>query len=304
MIRDNKMTCAWYDQWIAYDLKRIDDVARMRQRPAANATYEPQYVYQLAGDHLHLLLRRYSRGDPVAELCSHMSPLLDMWEEAERLGKSVWTPQQQFTRHAWRENLDHYVRCFWLTGLALALNLSEVDWQRLVVLMGNEGEDALLDSVIASRQPGRRIGASLCHPQPYERLFKVVQASQAEQAPLLRDFVSTWYADLDRQPKKGLSRATAMYDRPYWYDYDKADGAYFGFWCIEAVAVVKAFGIDDRLCIGLRNYPGDLLRPNGPSTHPADRAEEIRAEEVASQGPAQPKPGLGERIRRSLFASR
>lgn len=45
-------------------------------------------------------------------------------------------------------------------------------------------------------------------------------------------------------------------------------GSYFGRWCIEAVAAVKAFGLDDSLCLGHEHYPGDLLRPDGPSTHP------------------------------------
>lgn len=27
-------------------------------------------------------------------------------------------------------------------------------------------------------------------------------------------------------------------------------------------------GLDDSLCLGHEHYPGDLLRPDGPSTHP------------------------------------
>ncbi|MDZ4146410.1 MAG: DUF1911 domain-containing protein [Burkholderiales bacterium] len=35
-----------------------------------------------------------------------------------------------------------------------------------------------------------------------------------------------------------------------------------------AAAAVKAFGMDDSLCLGHEHYPGDLLRPDdGPSTH-------------------------------------
>jgi hypothetical protein len=45
-------------------------------------------------------------------------------------------------------------------------------------------------------------------------------------------------------------------------------GSYFGRWCIEAVAAVKAFGLDDSLCLGHEHYPGDLLRPNEATTHP------------------------------------
>ena len=35
----------------------------------------------------------------------------------------------------------------------------------------------------------------------------------------------------------------------------------------------KAFGLDDRLCLGHEHYPGDLLRPDEPSTH-SSRAED------------------------------
>ena len=61
-----------------------------------------------------------------------------------------------------------------------------------------------------------------------------------------------------------------MYERPYWYSLGNRqldDSGYFGRWCVEAVAAVKAFGLDDRLCLGHEHYPGDLLRPDGPSTH-------------------------------------
>lgn len=77
-----------------------------------------------------------SRGD------LHFPGLLDAWEEAERLGKEVWSEEIQYTRHAWVVNLDHYIRCFWLTGLALTLDIPDDQWQRLLTLMGNEGQDA------------------------------------------------------------------------------------------------------------------------------------------------------------------
>jgi Domain of unknown function (DUF1911)/Domain of unknown function (DUF1910) len=301
MIRDPTMPAVWYDQWIAYDQARIDKVKAIRSQAAANPAYEPQYVYELAGLHLHLLLRRYCRGDPVSELSPHLVELLDCWEEAEVLGATVWSPEVQRSRHAWAGNLDHYQRCFWLTGLALALDLPQVQWQRLLKLMGNEGQDALLDRVIAARQPGRPIGTSLCHATPYQRLLNAVTAPAQLRPVLLHDFVTHWRAELQRAPAKGLSPRAAVHDQPYWYGYDKADGAYFGFWCIEAVAAAKAFDIDDSACLGHPHYPGDLLRPGGPSTHSTSQAAALppRAAEVAS-----PSSGWGPRLRQRLFTSR
>jgi hypothetical protein len=208
MTRDPTMPAAWYDQWIAYDQARIDKVKAIRNQAAANPAYEPQYVYELAGLHLHLLLRRYCRGDPIPELWPHLVKLLDCWEEAEVLGAAVWSPEVQ-----------------------------------------------------RSRQAGRPIGNSLCHAKPYQRLLSAVTGPADQRPALLHDFVTHWRAELQRAPAKGLSPRAAVHDQPYWYDHAKADGAYFGYWCLEAVAVVKAFDIDDSACLGHLHYPGDLLRP-------------------------------------------
>jgi Domain of unknown function (DUF1911)/Domain of unknown function (DUF1910) len=263
--RDNRRQQAWFDEWVAYDQTQIERVREILQTPAVDSSHEPQYVYQQAQRYLHLLLRRYSRGDAIDELKPYIAPLLDTWEQAEELGKAVWTESQQYTRHAWKVNLDHYINCFWLVGLGLSLEIGEDHWRRLLALIGNEGEDRLLDRIIASRQTARRIGDTLCHPKPYARLQAAIDAPQAQQAALLADFVQHWYAELDRAPLPGREEATRMYTRPSWYRFHEFEGAYFGYWCIEAVAAVKAFGIDDTPCLGMPNYPGDLLRPAGPS---------------------------------------
>jgi hypothetical protein len=288
-MRDNTFEIRKYAEWIEYQLTHLEKVGLLRKQPTANLSYEPQFVYELVGKHLQLLLRRYCLGDPVSDLKQHLYPLLDAWEEAERLGATVWTPEIQHSRHSWAENISFYNRCFWLVGLAFALELEDVHWQRLVKLIGNEGNDMLLDRVIATRQPGRRIGDALCHPKPYARLMAVLNAPAHEQARLLKDFVTHWYAELDRPPKKGLSRLTNLEDRPYWYDNHEGISSYFGYWCLEAVAVVKAFGVDDALCLGHPHYPGDLLRPKGPSTHPVVSTSE---QELTAR-PESPVPATG-----------
>ncbi|GGP25033.1 hypothetical protein GCM10010971_08520 [Silvimonas amylolytica] len=231
------------------------------------------------------MLYKYSRGDEISELAQYFPPLLDAWEESVLLGKDVFSPEQQNRRRAWKGNLDHYVVCFWLVGLALALEIPDAQWERLLVLVDNEGEDKLLDSIIERRQPGRKIGDTLCHPRPYRRLLKAIEAPHDSQAQLLADFVNNWYAELDRPSRKGNASTSVIYERPYWYKFhDPMGGAYFGFWCIEAVAAVKVVGIDDGQCLGLPNYPGDLLRPGELSTHsqpdaeiPAEAAEQVRS---------------------------
>jgi hypothetical protein len=250
----------------------MEKLLSLLEAPSENVNYRPHFIFQLAQDNWHQIIRRYSRGDAISELSGYFSALLDAWEESERLGAEIWTQEQQYTRHAWVVNFDHYIICFWLVGLALALEIPDEQWNRLLALIGNEGEDFLLDRIIATRTPSRKVGTELCYRKPYARLLAAIDAPPAEQAKSLQAFVVHWYKELGAGAKSGRTKQTVPYSHPYCYKYGDTNfegGAYFGRWCVEAIAAVKAFGLDESLCLGHEHYPGDLLRPNGPSTHPA-----------------------------------
>ena len=288
MSRDAIGDLAYWDEWIEFESAAISKRIQLSLGPSANPTYEPQYVRDLAFKHLKNMLRRYSRGDPTTELQQYFEPFLHYWEESMRLGASVWTPEQQIKRHSWAINLEHYMDSFWLVGLALALNIPDAQWQRLLALIGNEGEDALLDRVIASRQPSRKIGTALCYPTPYKKLRAASDAPKPKQAALLNAFVENWYADLAKAVESGRQKQGYPIKQPYWYTYHTPmKGAYFGYWCIEAAAAAKAFGLDDRLCLGHPHYPGDLLRQD--TVTPAD-ASRLPATLVASLNVPDPLP--------------
>lgn len=259
MKRDSIKDLEWFDHWIDYEERSIQKFLQAARQPVKNTSYHPQFLYGISNKYLALLMRRYSRGDEISGLDCYFPLLLGIWEEADRLGEHVWTPEQQRIRHSWRENLDFYITCFWLVGLALALEVSDEIWMKLLLLVGNEGEDVLLDRIIASRQSSRKIGKDLCYPKPYGRLLAALNAPCDAKPQLLLDFLSHWYSELENPKGKEVFEASAVYARPYWYNYHKLEGGYFGYWCIEAVAAVKAFSIDDRLCLGHPNYPGDLL---------------------------------------------
>ncbi len=259
---------AYWEIRITKDIEWIQKADRLLMEPSKNPTYDPQFTNDLSKDTLRLILRRYSRGDLIRDLARHFPGLLDAWELSNKLAEEICREHKLATCRDWTfalSNLNHYNWCFWLVGLALALDIPNDQWQRLLALIGGEGEDILLDRVIASRQPGRKAGAKLLHKKPYARLLKAIDAPQEAQAAQLKDFVEHWYAELARKGK----------DELWWYIYGDPVkhplemGSYFGRWCIEAVAAVKAFGLDDSLCLGHEHYPGDLLRPDGPTTHPA-----------------------------------
>lgn len=275
MIRASIGDKDYWSTWIRKDEAwLVDAMRRVVNEQSQNPIYEPQYVFNLVSDFVRLMLRIYSSGTPIRDLPQHFTGLLDAWELSNRLSDEVCKEHNLQTCRDWEfslANLNHYNWCFWLVGLALTLEIPDDQWQRLLALIGGEGEDVLLDRVIASRSPGRGIGTTLLHAKPYARLLKAVDAAKDQQAALLRDFVDHWYAELKRPAPKNKKAPTV---EPFWYIYGDPEkhplemGSYFGRWCIEAAAAVKAFGLDDSLCLGHEHYPGDLLRPNGPSTHP------------------------------------
>lgn len=261
MMRDCLLGEDYWSNSIEFEHVAIAKSIGILEGPAKNVSYMPQYAKDIAFDHVKVLLRRYSRGDSTADLSHYLAPLLHYWEESERLSRDVWTPQQRYSRHTWAVNLDHYVDCFWLVGLALAFSIPEAQWQRLLALVGNEGEDLLLDRIIATRTPSRKIGTSLCYPKPYARLLEAIDAPKAKQAVMLNRFVERWYKEVGNAAMSGRQRQAVPFKAPYWHNYHRLEGGYFGYWCVEAVAAVKAFSLDDSLCVGHPHYPGDLLRP-------------------------------------------
>jgi hypothetical protein len=269
--RDDRGNKVDWDTWVKFEIEGIEKLWQIVAKPSGNPAYRPEFVLDLARVHIKCIFRRYSRGDAIPELGQHFAGLLDAWELSNRLSDEICAQEGVKKCRDWifaLTDLNHYIWCFWLVGLALALEIPDNQWQRLLALIGSEGEDALLDRIIASREPGRKIGQKLLHSKPYSRLLKAINAPKDQQALLLKEFVDHWYAELDRPKKRG---ADPVYYRPFWYDYGDENfegGSYFGRWCIEAVATVKAFGLDDSLCLGHEHYPGDLLRPDGPTTHP------------------------------------
>jgi hypothetical protein len=275
VIRASEGSAAYWDEWIRKDEAWVTDAfKKVFNEVSHNPIYEPQYIFNLVQDVARLTMRCYSRGDPIPSIPQHFPGLLEAWELSNRLSHEVCRDHGLQTCRDWDfslSNLNHYNWCFWLVGLALSLDIPDDQWQRLLALVGGEGEDVLLDRAIASRSPGRRIATGLLHAKPYARLLRAVDGPSDQQAALLRNFVDHWYVELHRPPPKNR-KAPAV--EPYWYVYGDPEkhplemGSYFGRWCIEAVAAVKAFGLDDSQCLGHEHYPGDLLRPDGPSTHP------------------------------------
>lgn len=293
MIRDPLCNKSYWDNWVRSADTHIRNTFENIKVPAVNLDYEPQYVANLSQENYEQIIRRYSRGDAIAELAAYFPPILNAWEQAEQLGASVWSDEVKYIRHTWAVNFDCYHGHFWKISLALLLDIPEDQWQRLIALVGNEGEDILLDRLIATRSPGRKIGSELCFPKPYARLLAAMDAPRDKQAKLLKGFVDHWFKELGQFSKQTRVPQLNPYKKTYWYNFALPPyldgGAYFGQWCLEAAAVAKAFAMDESLCLGHRHYPGDFLRPNGPTTHP-ERPDVLPASATSESVPPPEKP--------------
>ncbi|MFC7422150.1 PoNe immunity protein domain-containing protein [Iodobacter arcticus] len=266
MMRAPLGTKMYWDKWVGFTQEVIQEKFELLGLPSKNPSYDPQYAFDLTVQHMKLLLRCYSQGENVLNLKQYFSGLLDAWELSNQLAEELCAKENISKCRDWTfslNDLNHYIFCFWLLGFALILNIPDEQWQRLLKLIGSEGEDALIDRVIASRSPEWKIGPKLCQDRPYTRLLTAIKAPKEQQAGLLYDFVDHWYLELNRRGKQ----------QPYWYEYGNPDfapfegGLYFGRWCIEAAVVAKVFKIEDVFCLGHEHYPGDLLRPDEPTTH-------------------------------------
>ncbi len=271
MTRDCLATEFWLDQWIAFRKSSLRLMAEQASVPSKNPAYRPQFLRDLAVDHLQMILCCYSRGDQPESLKPYFDDILNYLELAENESKSKTEGAVDSRREkaAQLESIDQYIQDFWIVSLAVVFDVPEKQWMRVCNVIRTE-EDELLDRFIFQRSPNRPLGTRLCYPKPYAKLLKAIDAPRSQQARLLCSFLDAWYTELG-EVASPAGRGTRG---PSWHRYHSPmKGAYFGYWCLEAVAAVKLFQLDDGLCVGHPHYPGDLLRPGRITFPDVDRLE-------------------------------
>jgi hypothetical protein len=246
-MRDRRMTQAYFDgsiEWYRQAIKKNIDI--VATTPGHDPKYRAQFIFQIFLYHCELLITLYSRGDDLAELKAFLPEVVKAWDQAYEAELKVFTPEEMAGRKQFSQNLDIYIVCFWLFSIAVCLESDEALLQRMLKLIGNEGEDALFDRCVAKRFPGRKIGDKLLYARPYQPLLDVLDATKEKQATLIQRFLKNWY--------EGCKKT-------YWYNSARdEDSGYFGFWSFEAALAVKLWDMDDSSFADHPNYPGDLVR--------------------------------------------
>jgi hypothetical protein len=232
-------------------INHIENVAIPRQiesakKPGVNPKYDAQFVFQIFIQRYELLIAQYSRGDDLEELRPMLPELIDGWEWARSEELKVFTDAEMHRRHGFDVNRDAYNLALWMVSIFICLQANALLFDRLLALIGNEGEDQLYERLVATQRQGRKPAEKLLHPKPYLPLYQAIEPQpKAERNKRLAKFIDTWYAGM-----KGT----------YWHDSHKGKdgGGYFGYWCFEAAGVVRAFGLDDTAMRESVYYPKDM----------------------------------------------
>ena len=270
MKRDPKGSMLYWNTWIGFHERNVDKMLAQASEPFPNKEYLPQFFFEIAKNISDLMLYRYSRGDDINLIGRRFDTLLDSWEKSVGLGNDIWDEDTKRTRTSWDVNIDFYSYCLRLVGLSLLLDFPAPKWQRLISLVGNEGEDEVLDRIIAHRSPGRIIGSRVCFPQAYSSLLEVMRERDENQASHLKQFIAGWFQSLR---DAGSTSVPPPHRTPYWWKScaDEAfgmQGSYHGCWCIEATVVARLCQIDDSACVEMPFYPADLVSDGRSPRYP------------------------------------
>jgi hypothetical protein len=245
--QDFIMDESYFSKWIIYDFEQIQKNIAQTKKPFVEPKYRAQYIFTIFRKRYELLIERYSRGDALEDLRPMLPELMDAWEWARREELKVFTEAEMHRRHGFDVNLDFYCLSMWLMAIFICLRADAPLFDRLLTLIGNEGEDQLFECLVGTQRPGRKPADKLLHPKPYLPLYQAIESQpKAERDKRLAKFIGTWYAGM-----KGT----------YWHDNHKGKdgGGYFGYWCFEAAGVVRAFDLDDMVMRDSVYYPKDMV---------------------------------------------
>ena len=236
--RETLMEQEYFDKWVAYERGRLQEMEAKLAASTAPPANKAKYRYSMFRKEYELLVLRYSQGEAISALKDAFPAVIGRLESYHTEG-----PHEGFSI---QEEIDEYVTALWLVSLALLFEVDDPLFERLVNLIGNEGSDRLYERLVGTRIKNRPQAEKLLYPKPYRLLNDAIDAPAGSQPRLMAEFLKVWYPAMKKA---------------YWYEshHGPDGGGFFGYWCIEAAGVVKAFRIDDSAFRDSAYYPKDLV---------------------------------------------
>jgi hypothetical protein len=240
--RDTFKDQSYFDRHLRRLTGSIDRFRALIADQETDPEHRRRLQYTVFRQELEQLVTAYSGGEPLDALRERFPSLLRAFAEYK---ESVELGASDF------EYFDDYVRALWIVSLAILLNVPVTQFESAVDLLDNQGKDALFDRLVALRKPREHPAAALTYPDPYQSLLLALDASGEARTRLIQEFLQRYYPGM---------RST------YWHNAHLSDDAgYFGYWCFELAAFVKALGIADDAFANHPFYPRDLVRWKPPA---------------------------------------
>lgn len=244
MLRDKLKDKAYYNDRVNFKTECIEeDVEEIKFDDTDSAEVKMKSSFRLVSDTMYLLHQKYSRGDDLAALKEDLTLALE-YRGWQKHYADLLPANEQKERIGWEEIREDYLEGFlqWLS-FAYCLGMEEDYIKQLLVLIANQGVDALYDNIsVKLGDTEREVSSEILCKKRFSKLHKVIKGSPEERPALIKAYLNAWYKLID------------------YADFHLMDtDAYIGYWCWEAALVVKLYNIDDSSFIDHEYYPKDLV---------------------------------------------
>lgn len=213
---------------------------------------------QLSENSYQLISLHYTAGEPIEELRSELSNVVDAYEKYQKALEAYEQIPQ--VSPLGLDQLGDYERAMQIIGLCILLHRPDL-LARIATLIdpGYKGEDTLYEDLLSFYQPQRIELDEWYHEEPYTPLIHAMYEEDKKVAVgLLAEYCKRWYPAFKYLP---------------WHDghlrIDGTDGDYFGYWAFEAGAVAYLLDLDDS-SIDHMVYPKDLVAWARANKHLSD----------------------------------
>ena len=235
--REPLMNADYFARRLGYIDREIESrLIKLRDQPEVYK--KPQSIRRsnLRERHEQLFLG-YSLGEDIEQLAARLPSVVEAYE--------AYLACPGHTSHDLAD-LDRYTISLWLVSFAILLKADALLWDRLLACIGNEGKDALFESLVVTRTPRRKQTDTLLHENIFRPLFNAIFAEGESRDGFVKRYLKDWYG---------------AFKRVYWHDSHKGPegGGFFGYWAVEVAGMVKAFNMDDSAFRDLPYYPRDLV---------------------------------------------
>jgi hypothetical protein len=201
----------------------------------------------LAQHYLELIFLKYSAGYSINEI-------VEDWIKSVYWMDKGWVDNNHkfyLKGKYWNQlYLGPYDVMLWMLSIGYLINLSEVEFLKLVAILDRyEVKDYLLDFIICAKVKDRLPITEESYIGKFTLFGKLRQAIKEEDKKvaqnLIKDFLEKdWYKE-----HKNVG----------WHDSHKSiHNSYSGYWCFEAAAITKIMELDDSSYRENQYYPKDL----------------------------------------------